>query len=158
MSKSKSISIALFALLAAWVAGSGAAFAQDSGASDRAVERQAPDGPASDEKKVFLDADAFRALFEGKTIHVFSKGRYFGSEYYPKGDRAIWVPAGRPCIPGVWTYEKPHICFRYEGSGPHCWSVFQRGEKFYALSVDGFELSIDLVEEKPLSCAPELLS
>ena len=136
------------------------------GAGARAEQGAAPE-PRADaaegaeeggEEKVYLDADGFRALFEGKTIHLSADGRYFGSEYYKKGDRSVWVQIGRPCMPGVWYYDKPYICFRYDATGTHCWTVFRRGENFFATSVEGFELRIDAVDEKPLSCAPELLS
>ena len=123
-----------------------------------ATEPKADERAVGEQERIYLDPDGFRALFEGKTIHLSAQGRYFGSEYYKKGDRSVWVQVGRPCMPGVWYYEEPHFCFRYEETGTHCWTVFKRGEKFYAVSVDGFELRIDAVDEKPLSCAPELLS
>lgn len=128
------------------------------GLSAHAQDSAPPEAEAPSEEKVYLDADGFRALFEGKTIHLSANGRYFGSEYYKKGDRSVWVQIGRPCMPGVWYYDKPHICFRYDETGTHCWTVFRRGDTFFATSVEGFELRIDAVDEKPLSCAPELLS
>ncbi|MEM9725098.1 MAG: hypothetical protein AAF909_06530 [Pseudomonadota bacterium] len=121
------------------------------------VEPLEPIAP-TDAERIYLDAAGFRALFEGKTVHLSSEGRHYGSEYYKSGDRSVWVATDQPCRPGVWYYETPNICFQYDDDGPHCWRVFQRGEGLFAESTDGFVLDIYAVDEKPISCAPELLS
>ncbi|MEL6979566.1 MAG: hypothetical protein AAGM38_12920, partial [Pseudomonadota bacterium] len=109
-------------------------------------------------ERIYLDADGFRTLFEGKTVHLRRNGEHYGSEYYKTGDRSLWIARDQPCQPGYWYYVSERFCFQYEVGGPYCWSVFRQGEQFYAESFDGFELEIYAVDEQPLSCSPELLS
>lgn len=142
-------------LVGAILLSSGAAIAQGA-VADAPVE--VGDEATEREQRVYLEPDAFRALFEGKTIHVTRNGEHYGSEYYKPGDRTVWIADQGPCRPGVWYYEAPQFCFRYGDDGPHCWTVFRRGDAFYAESTFGVELKINAVEERPLSCDPELLS
>lgn len=148
------------ALFVALLAAASPALAQDQTPPTPADER--PPGPEAlkspEGRRIYLDDDGFRALFEGKTVHLSYNGRYFGSEYYKKGDRSVWVQVTQPCMPGHWYYEKPHFCFQYGDVGPFCWKVFRRGESIFAEALNGFELKVDAVDEKPLTCDPELLS
>lgn len=113
---------------------------------------------SSVDQRVYLDADAFRALFEGKTLHLSADGLHYGSEYYQEGDKAIWIAAGQPCRSGYWYYRQDQICFQYEDDGPFCWRIFKSQDDFFAESTDGFQLRIYAIEDKPLSCQSELLS
>lgn len=108
--------------------------------------------------RIYLDAAAFRAAFEGKTVHLSSGGVHYGSEYYLPGDRSVWIAANEPCRPGDWYFDRGRFCFQYAAEGPYCWFVFQRGDRFFAESMDGFELQIYAVEERPLTCDPQLFS
>lgn len=105
-----------------------------------------------------ITADEFRAAFEHKTVHLSTNGFHYGSEYYLPGDRSVWIAFDGPCRLGSWTYEGSRFCFRYEADGPYCWRVFVEGGVYYAESVDGLVLRIYSVDEKPLTCDPELFS
>lgn len=106
----------------------------------------------------YLDAAAFRAAFEGRTIHLTWNGAYYGSEQYLPGDRSIWTMRGGECQPGFWVYEREIVCFTYETSPTSCWRVFRSDGSVYAESVDGLLLKIVSVTDEPLNCAPDLLS
>lgn len=113
---------------------------------------------AGEGERTYLDAEGFRLLFEGKTVHLSSGGRHYGSEYYKPGDHSIWIAAGSPCRKGDWYYQSEHICFLYQEDGPYCWRVFRRDGRFFAESTDGFELEIYKIENKPLRCEDDLVS
>lgn len=124
-----------------------------------------PQAPASEQRsgesegqRAYLDAEGFRLLFEGKTLHLSLRGQHYGSEYYSSGDHSIWIAAGGPCRKGDWYYQRQHICFLYGEDGPYCWRVFKRDGKFFAESTDGFELEVYKIDNEPLRCDEELIS
>lgn len=124
-------------------------------------EEAAPEAGALESvppERAYLDADAFRAAFEGKTVHLTDGALHYGSEHYLPGDKALWQGAGGPCRQGAWVYTNPLFCFTYTGDGPHCWRVFQAGDVYYAESTDGLLLRIYQIDASPLDCAPALLS
>lgn len=148
----------LMAVIAVWaILGAAPTSAQEQASPPEAAEPEAP-GPEL-ETRTYLDGAAFRALFEGRTIHVTLNGQYYGSEQYLSGDRAVWTMLGEPCQRGFWTYDEPLICFTYEASPTSCWTVFESEGSYYAESVEGrLLLKIASVSDEPLNCAPDLLS
>lgn len=114
--------------------------------------------PVSESGRTYLDAEGFRLLFEGKTVHLSADGRHYGSEYYTPGDQSIWIAAGSPCRKGDWYYQAEQICFVYQQDGPYCWRVFRQNGTFFAESTDGFVLEIYKIEDEPLVCEDELIS
>lgn len=117
-----------------------------------------PAAPAPGGPRRYLTPDEFRVAFENKTVHLQSGPNHYGSEFYLPGDRTVWIGRGQPCKAGVWTYSEPLYCFRYEDPGEHCWRVFESGGAFFAESIDGLLLEVYAVEERPLTCDPELFS
>lgn len=127
------------------------------------IEEASPDADEIESfeagERVYLDAEQFRAAFEGKTVHLSDGRNHYGSEQYLPGDRALWKADRGVCREGEWRYAAPLFCFRYAEDGPHCWRVFRSGGGFFAESGDGgLLLEIYDVSERPLSCAPELSS
>ena len=81
-----------------------------------------------------LDAEAFEALVEGRTLTYGALGAEpYGIEHYYPGRRVTWAWAGDDeCLSGVWyedgPEEDPAICFLYESDPvPQCWQVFHEG-------------------------------
>lgn len=144
---------------ALWLAA--AATAPAAAQSDKKLDPEA-EPPAltlpPDAERRYLDADEFRLRYQNKTVHLTAGERHYGSEYYLPGDRTVWIGDGGPCQKGVWAFVTPQFCFQYEASGPHCWTVFDSGDVTYALSVDGLLLEVYAVDERPLTCDPELFS
>lgn len=106
----------------------------------------------------YMDAEAFRSAFEGRTIHLTWNGAYYGSEQYLPGDRSVWTARGGECQPGFWVYDQQLICFTYATSPTSCWRVFRSSGSVYAESIDGLLLKIVSVTDQPLNCEPDLLS
>lgn len=124
--------------------------------SSTSPEAQPGFGPPEAMRR-YLDGAEFRSRYENKTIHLMLGLQHFGSEYYLPGDRSVWIGQGGPCQVGEWAYVTPQFCFQYETSGPHCWTVFDVDSTTFAQAVDGgLILRVYAIDEKPLSCDPEL--
>lgn len=144
---------------------SGAALAQsDPGAPATPQPPFEEPAPGSDQIRSFqaarhdLTPEEFRQAFEGKTVHLSTGDVHYGSEYYMPGDRSLWIAGDGPCRQGVWSHRSGLFCFRYAEDGPYCWRVFESAGVYYAESLEGLVLRIYAVEEKPLTCDPELFS
>lgn len=156
--------MALMALLAVGTVASGA-LAEDQTLTpgprlvEEAATRSTPTNTEPTDARTYLDAARFRALFEGKTIHLTADNLYYGSEYYIPGDRSVWVFNGGGCQNGKWVYTAAQeFCFTYGSEVPSCWRVFESGGNYYAEAFDGLLLRVAEISNEPLSCEPELLS
>lgn len=106
-----------------------------------------------------LNADAFEALVEGKTLTFSNTFGPYGVEYYAPNRRVIWSFVGGECISGEW-YEAPgqngpEICFLYENDDtPKCWEVFEEDGKIRAdfANSPGSNSLYEAVEAEPLIC------
>lgn len=109
----------------------------------------------------------FRAFTEGHTLHVEDEtGQYYGSEQYPGGNRAIWLPREGECQHGLWAEVRDKICFLYESGDLSCWRIFRdsdtsmRFQSAPALDQDdeppvpGSTLTLRLTkrDERPIIC------
>lgn len=129
--------------------------------SPAAAQESGPITPPSG--RVLLDEDAFRAAFEGRTMHLRSVqgGAYYGSEEFLPGHRSVWSRAGNECQDGVWSYSETtrQICFNYGDGGPYCWYVYQEGDAYYVESANSLLiLEIYSVEDAPLPCSSQPMS
>ena len=106
-----------------------------------------------------LDADAFEALVQGKTLSFAVGASPYGTEYYAPNRRVIWAFTDGECTTGEW-YEVnspsgPTICFEYETSTePQCWQVFEEDGKIRAefMNTPGTTVLYQAVETEPLVC------
>ena len=105
-----------------------------------------------------LDADAFEALSEGRTLHFTLDGLPFGSEQFFPGRRSLWrTPDGR-CETGVWAPRGDAICFVYETTPEaQCWRFTRSGGEIRADFMEGGEpdgesVLLDRVDDARLDC------
>lgn len=106
-----------------------------------------------------LDAAAFEALVEGKTLTFSVGGAPYGIEYYAPNRRVVWSFVGGECTNGDW-YEVedpsgPVICFEYESTPTaQCWQIFEDGGKIRAdfMNEPGTTVLYEAVEAEPLVC------
>lgn len=98
-----------------------------------------------------ITPDAFLSLVEGQTVHYSKNGAYYGSErFYGKG-RATWQFPGANCEDGVYWTVGEEICFNYGNSS--CWTVLEDAEGGRgAVSRDGFDVVIEMIDDRPLRC------
>lgn len=112
--------------------------------------------------RVYLDGDAFRERFEGKTLHLRDLGgAYYGSEQFMSGDRSVWTFRGEDCQDGVWTYSSVsrEYCFTYGTNGPHCWYMYEEdGVVFAAGAPSGITLEVFDINDAPVGCQADRLS
>lgn len=106
-----------------------------------------------------LDAEAFEALVEGKTLTFSSGSDPYGIEYYAPGRRVVWSFVGGECVNGEWyevpTETGPNICFIYETSDePQCWQVFDENGSIRAefMNTPGTAILYEATESEPLIC------
>lgn len=117
--------------------------------------------PAAAEER--LDAAAFEALAQGRTLFFTRDGAPYGAEQYLPGRRVIWQYADGSCSEGVWFAAEGALCFLYEhAERPQCWIFARRGEARFArrpgqpAGTPG-ELRLSRITETPLVCgAPGL--
>lgn len=82
-----------------------------------------------------MDADAFEAYSQGKTLYFGNDGTTYGAEQYLPNRRVRWSFLDGRCKEGNWFQDGELICFVYEDdSEPKCWSVFK--------SVDGLVVQL----------------
>lgn len=109
-------------------------------------------------ERVLLDDVAFRAAFEGRTMHVRDarSGAHYGSEEFFAGDVTTWIADGDTCREGYWRYTADRqFCFDYGDGVDHCWFVYQEGDDVYVESAAGLLLlEVYLVDDEDLGCAP----
>jgi len=74
-----------------------------------------------------MDAEAFDAYTNGKTLRYGFNGTLYGAEKYLPNRRVRWsVPSGH-CQEGHWYQDGPLICFLYEdATEAQCWAFYQR--------------------------------
>ena len=105
-----------------------------------------------------LDANAFEALSEGRTLRFTLDGLPFGSEQYFPGRRSLWrTPNGR-CETGVWSSRGEAICFVYETTPEaQCWRFTRSGGQVRANFMEGGvpdseTVLLDRIDDAPLDC------
>lgn len=108
-----------------------------------------------------LDAEAFDALTQGRTMTWSEFGSVYGIEEYLEGRRVRWQAMGDDCKLGHWYPEGDAICFRYEDDpAPDCWIVTQSGTGLLARYLTTSPETDPVVVEDaaaPLSClGPEV--
>lgn len=109
----QSLAAAFLALAAAAMP----ALAQDGAPEDGAPE--AAEGPP-------LDAAAFDAYSQGKTMTYAAGGQIYGIEQYLPGHRVRWAFVGDICKEGTWFQQGDEICFDYEDTPAlQCWRFYQ---------------------------------
>ena len=118
------------------------------------------DQPVRPGQRVYIGDVEFRALFEGKTIHVRDmNGVYYGSEQFMRGDRTVWTFRGDTCQDGVWSYTaSQQYCFTYGVDGPHCWYTYRDGDKIFVEGVDGLTLEVFDIDSEPVGCQADYIS
>ncbi|WP_456389520.1 hypothetical protein [Profundibacter sp.] len=108
-----------------------------------------------------MDADAFEAYSQGKTLYFGYDGSIYGAEEYLPNRRVRWSVLDGKCQDGEWYQDGQMICFVYIGeSDPQCWSFYQRQGGLMAQ----FENDPDLTtlfeiepSEEPMVClGPEI--
>jgi hypothetical protein len=73
-----------------------------------------------------LDAEAFEALVEGRTMDTHNLSGRYGVETFLPGRKAIWRDA-ESCLEGTWRPQGEMICFDYDGEpAPYCWTYHDR--------------------------------
>jgi len=100
-----------------------------------------------------LDAEAFRALTEGRVAHFSAFGELYGSEGYLDNDQSVWRDAQGDCRDGFWWEEGESLCFQYESVS--CWKVFRETDgSFFAISdADGLRVNFEAFQDGPLECS-----
>ncbi|KPU84957.1 hypothetical protein JI58_00540 [Marinosulfonomonas sp. PRT-SC04] len=74
-----------------------------------------------------MDADAFEAYSQGKTLYFGYNGTLIGAEEYRPNRRVRWSARNGDCKDGTWYPDGQMICFLYEGNpDPQCWSFYQQ--------------------------------
>jgi len=104
-----------------------------------------------------LDAAAFDARTQGRTITYSQFGEVYGIEEYLPDRRVRWAFVGGECKVGSWFQDGEHICFLYDdGTDLQCW-VFTETETGLMARFRGMpdsEPLVSLVESRaPLVCA-----
>lgn len=75
-----------------------------------------------------MDADAFEAYAQGKTLYFGYDGTLYGAEEYLPNRRVRWSVLDGQCQDGHWYQDDQLICFVYQGEpDPQCWSFYQKG-------------------------------
>lgn len=108
-----------------------------------------------------LDAAAFEARTEGKTILFSVGGETYGGEEYLPGHRVRWSFLDGRCKDGRWYEEAGQICFVYEDTQePHCWRFYDEGGQLvaeFAEDPEGTRFYATSESEEPLYCmGPDL--
>lgn len=90
-----------------------------------------------------LDADAFEALVEGRTLTYGAEDAEIprGVETYESGRRVTWLEvATDECLSGTWrgggTPQAPEICFAYEDGSRPCFRYYLRADGVTVLSTN----------------------
>ncbi|SIS65735.1 hypothetical protein SAMN05421759_102118 [Roseivivax lentus] len=102
-----------------------------------------------------MDAEAFEAYTEGKTLTFSESGVPYGIERYLPNRRVRWSFLDGQCKDGLWYPEGDRICFIYEDNlTPQCWRFYREGTGLRAIFGDeagGTEL-YEAGEEAEMTC------
>lgn len=80
-----------------------------------------------------LDAEAFEAYSQGKTLYFGRDGIRYGAEEYLPNRRVRWSVLDGQCQDGAWYEDGEMICFVYQGiSDPQCWAFYQKEDGLMA--------------------------
>lgn len=106
-----------------------------------------------------MDAAAFDAYTQGRTLSYASQGQAYGIEQYLPGQRVRWAFIGDTCQEGLWFQRDELICFVYEynPSEEQCW-IFSRTDSgmrgvFMGPDGPGTELYEVQQSSQPLTCS-----
>lgn len=104
-----------------------------------------------------LDAAAFEALAENRTLYFRSIDGPYGAEQFLPGRRSLWRFEGETtCRAGTWHQEGPAICFLYDGeTAPNCWRMLPTGGGLMVRMEGGDPeavLVLDRIDAAPLPC------
>lgn len=108
-----------------------------------------------------MDADAFDAYSQGKTLYFGVGGELYGAEEYLPNRRVRWSVLNGKCQEGQWYQEDQLICFIYDGeTDAQCWSFYQ-GENGLMARFENDPNRTTLFEiepsDKPMVClGPEI--
>ena len=106
-----------------------------------------------------MDAAAFDAYTQGRTLSFASQGVPYGIEQYLPGQRVRWAFIGDTCQEGIWFQRDELICFVYEynPSEEQCWIFTQtdRGMRGVFMGPDGPGTELYEVQQSdvPLTCS-----
>ncbi|WP_143535583.1 hypothetical protein [Roseisalinus antarcticus] len=77
-----------------------------------------------------LDAEAFDAITQGRTLTFLVDGAPYGIERYMADRRVLWSFLDGQCALGEWYPQDDSICFLYDidPEAPQCWEVFKDGD------------------------------
>ncbi len=83
--------------------------------------------------QTLMDADAFEAYSQGKTLYFGYDGTTYGAEEYLPNHRVRWSFLEGQCKEGNWYQDGELICFVYEDDPePQCWSFYQSDDGLVA--------------------------
>jgi len=104
-----------------------------------------------------MDAEAFEAYVEGRTLTFSFEGSEYGVEQYLPGRRVLWAFIGDQCQEGVWYQRQDMICFLYDHNpDEQCWQFFRtdRGLRGVFIGPDGPGTELYEVKNNttPMSC------
>lgn len=72
-----------------------------------------------------IDAAAFEAYTQGKTLIYGQQGTPFGIERYLPDNRVQWSFLDEQCMDGRWYAKGPEICFVYDDEpNEQCWLFY----------------------------------
>ncbi len=108
-----------------------------------------------------VDAEAFDAYSQGKTLYFEFDGSTYGAEEYLPNRRVRWSFQDGQCKEGDWYQDGELICFVYEDDpDPQCWSFFQSSDGLVAQfenDPDATTLFEVRKSDKPMLClGPEI--
>lgn len=103
-----------------------------------------------------MDAAAFEARTQGRTITYSIAGQPYGIEQYLPGRRVLWAFAEGECKEGDWFQADQFICFDYrDAHGLQCWTFHDQGGELVA-RFRGDDANAPLVglteSTEPLAC------
>lgn len=106
-----------------------------------------------------MDAAAFDAYTQGRTLSYSMQGQPFGIEEYLPGRRVRWAFVGQECQTGVWYERNTNICFLYDNAptDEQCWQFTESEGALRGVFQGPDGPSTELYEvqqsDQPLTCA-----
>lgn len=105
-----------------------------------------------------MNAEAFDAYTQGRTLSYNVEGMPYGVEQYLPNRRVRWTFIGDQCQDGVWYERNNHICFLYENAptNEQCWTFFETETGLRAIfqGLEGAATELYEVEQNdaPMAC------
>lgn len=106
-----------------------------------------------------LNAGAFEAYTQGRTLSYAFDGVPYGIEEYLPNRRVRWAYVGQECQDGVWYERNGNICFLYDNAptDEQCWrfTLTENGLRGVFQGPDGPSTELYEVQDSamPLNCA-----